>query len=170
MTTKRTHLEIRGIEEEVVTYVGVDGILWRGEDVSEDHLPIGTVFRENTKLVRDIETMEGEMLPDQAIILCKRRTFFRGRVVEGNEARQLMLPPEVRALVAISGGTIKVLNLFQDIRVVAVMMHDGTEVGIVLRDGDVPPPKNSSLYAVGESPEELTSEEVDEVQCENAGR
>ena len=74
------------------------------------------------------------------------------------------MPSFVRELVGqlrASGADVDVDCLNEVIpSAVAIMMANGTEVGIALQDGDVLPQESASPYPVGESPEEIAEAEL----------
>ncbi len=141
----------------------------RGYPLEErpDEPPVGTIYEREYTLLKDVVTEDGEPIErlDGFPLKVGPRKFLRGRLVtDKKEAAKLLMPPLLRELVAqlrASGADVDVDCLNEVIpSAVAITMADGTEVGIALKDGDIPPPKGASTYPVGESPEERRMAEM----------
>lgn len=170
MTTNRTQVTLSGVKKRMIVYMGADPqYRAKVEEGTPHDVPIGTVIRQKATWLVDVTTSDGKKLPglEELSLEAGPREFLRGRLVEGDKAQQLLIPPEIRELQAMLGAMVVTMEGAEKLRVVAIKCDD-IEVGIELRDGDVPPPKSASRYAVGQSPGELalTAEEAAQVQIE----
>lgn len=165
----RMQVTLSGVERKMIVYMGADPQYGAKVEEGIPHeMPIGTVIRQTATWLTDLKTFDGKkLLGIKGLALAAGpREFLRGRVVEGEEAQQLLVPPEMRELQAMLGGVIEVEVMTigggeEHLRVVAIKQKDGTEVGVILQAGDIAPPPDASRYAVGESPEELAAAGVD---------
>lgn len=164
--TNRTQVTLAGVEKRYITYQGVDpgSGCAKFEEGTPHEVPVGAIVQQTARVLMDVLTSDGEKFPgiEGFPLEVGPRIFLRGRVVEGEEAQKLLVPPELRELQAMLGGMLEVEVMTigsegENLRVVAITQSDGTEVALPLRDDDVPPPKDASPYAVGESPEEVAA-------------
>lgn len=149
---------LSAVERTFVGYFGANGQIGTGIPAHERPAepPIGAVYEQEYVLYQDIELEDGSILKLQQLqpekIALKK--FLRGRVVtDRKEVMTLLMPIVLQELVIALGALVRVEGGVP--AAVAVKQTDGTEIGIPLQDGDIPPPEGASPYAVGESPEEL---------------
>lgn len=158
---KSTQVTLSGVEKKDILYLNADPGSSRQVEADTPHgIPIGTVVRQRVTLLTEVTTSDGKKLPGLNGFLLESgpQEFLRGRLVTPphGAVEEGPLIAEMEEL-RVMGVEVLVIGGRRKKPIVEVLRADGSRAEFRFVEGSIPPPKDASPYAVGESPEELAA-------------